>query len=114
MQVSFVSAAAFALDGAAQRWRREAARCRRCVVWRDGNSARRNRNGTGREVVWNEVVVRRRSEVVVARCVAVVDRIGWPRISAAARAGLVVVVVVRHTSMQVWGGWMFLFVEQLA
>jgi hypothetical protein len=97
VQVSFLSAAAFALDGAAEWWWREAARCRRCVVWRDGNSARRNRNGTWREVVRNVVVVgRRRSEVVVARRVAVVDRIRWTRISAAARAGLVVVVVVGH------------------
>jgi hypothetical protein len=40
-----------------------------------------------------------RREVVVARRVAVVDRIGrtsWTSISAAARAGFVVVVVVRH------------------
>jgi hypothetical protein len=56
--------------------------------------------------VWDVVVVRRRrSEVVVARSVAVVDRIGWTGVSAAARAGLVVVVVVRHALMQVWGRW---------
>jgi hypothetical protein len=50
-----------------------------------------------------------RREVVVARSVAVVDRIGRARISATARAGL-----VDMPDAGVGGGWMILFVELLA
>jgi hypothetical protein len=64
------------------------------------------------------VGVWRREVVVAGRRVAVVNRIrrtSRTRISAASRAGFVVVVVVRHAWMQVCGGgWIFLLVELLA
>ena len=116
VEVCFAAAAAFTLDSTAKRWWREAAGCWRCVVWRDGDSTGRNRNGAWRKVGWwrSEVVVGRREVVVArrARSVAVVDRIRRTRrarVSAAARTRFVVVTVVGHALRWEggWRGWMF-------